>query len=1064
MIKKLFTVLLTCAICTATFGQQDTDWIPVGPEGGSISRLYELENYIFALHSVYDFYRSSDDGKNWEAVKLPKPEGFNLIRIDHDRHNLVALFDDYYSDEIRVFLSNNGDEWRELRHWPFSTGQDAALLTFKFQQGIMAIKYNAALFYSDDLGQSWKPAPHPYGLNSNERNIYIYNDHIFVGGAGTMGIYSIIDTSWTAGRLNNSGYQIRYIYQFDSTIIAATSDSDNLQYRSTDFGMSWQKISIPIDNDYAYFSFDPVLYQDTLYLMGTYSPDGGHSWTSICPTAYDNGVLDCTNMIVRDNRILTGHYWGVLISKDRGQTYEFSNKGIFSNTVFNLALYNDTLYTYLRGMLRSPADQNNWQPWDILTPSPAAPLQLITFQDSLFYMRSDVVYRFSEASRQWLEKGKYNTFFEWIATSDYVMIAKEQLQDDFFQAIDHGDKWNKIQLPTTLYNSLNQGGLIQAGIGDSLHYFQTRGGDLVQSHNLKDDWKVIPPPPDGLHIPIINGQKLRVVGDQLVFINDNRLYAYDPDTQSWRIGAQHPIYTGRILYFDKVENYLLLFIQEQGFFLSEDLGDHWIPFSDEGEFGGVYDVIDKDGTIYAADRYGGSVWKRDLAKLKLSSLRGYVFWDRNNNGLKDPEDQGLPGIFLSYGGHDDYAITDSTGRYYTAFDGANPDTLRVLLNNLPYEVSITPSYAVPDAEHTQMNFAVYLEPDRTDWAISLHTQSPPRAGFNNRFFLHYRNDGTTETSGSLSFMIDPKLGYQWAVPAPSLVNNDTLIWNLNTLHLWEKGTIEVRFTPPADLPLLTAFQARATITPFGAEDVDLQNNEVSWSSLLLSSFDPNDKLVDRDVLETGNQRAEQELIYTIRFQNVGNYQADKVVIRDTLDQKLEIESLRVLAASHPYTLEVEKSGAVTFIFDRINLPYADEDETGSNGYIQYAVRALPDLLPEDSITNKAGIYFDFNAPIITNTTVTKIAYAVGIFSIPVESYPLTVFPNPTRDLLQVELPAEIREQGTLQLYNQFGQCLLSRELGSHRFSVDTSDLSSGAYWILISSKGKVAYAQFMVQK
>jgi hypothetical protein len=50
------------------------------------------------------------------------------------------------------------------------------------------------------------------------------------------------------------------------------------------------------------------------------------------------------------------------------------------------------------------------------------------------------------------------------------------------------------------------------------------------------------------------------------------------------------------------------------------------------------------------------------------------------------------------------------------------------------------------------------------------------------------------------------------------------------------------------------------------------------------------------------------------------------------------------------------------------LPDSTTDEPGSNGFITFTVDQVPDLSNGTIINNQADIYFDFNAPIITNET------------------------------------------------------------------------------------------------
>jgi len=114
---------------------------------------------------------------------------------------------------------------------------------------------------------------------------------------------------------------------------------------------------------------------------------------------------------------------------------------------------------------------------------------------------------------------------------------------------------------------------------------------------------------------------------------------------------------------------------------------------------------------------------------------------------------------------------------------------------------------------------------------------------------------------------------------------------------------------------------------------------------------------------------DETLEYTIRFQNTGNDTAFNVVLRDTLDKKLDWTTFRPVVSSHPYeTLLNSKDGAVEFSFRDILLPDSTTNEPLSHGFITYKITPQQGLPEHTFIENTASIYFDFNPPIVTNTT------------------------------------------------------------------------------------------------
>ncbi|MGO8056416.1 DUF7619 domain-containing protein, partial [Rhizobium leguminosarum] len=66
------------------------------------------------------------------------------------------------------------------------------------------------------------------------------------------------------------------------------------------------------------------------------------------------------------------------------------------------------------------------------------------------------------------------------------------------------------------------------------------------------------------------------------------------------------------------------------------------------------------------------------------------------------------------------------------------------------------------------------------------------------------------------------------------------------------------------------------------------NNSSLLNQLVTGSFDPNDKVESNMGIFSPQQLANKEdLLYTIRFQNTGNDTAFNVVVRDTLDSRID---------------------------------------------------------------------------------------------------------------------------------------------------------------------------------
>ena len=87
----------------------------------------------------------------------------------------------------------------------------------------------------------------------------------------------------------------------------------------------------------------------------------------------------------------------------------------------------------------------------------------------------------------------------------------------------------------------------------------------------------------------------------------------------------------------------------------------------------------------------------------------------------------------------------------------------------------------------------------------------------------------------------------------------------------------------------------------------------------------------------------QNMTYTIRFQNTGNSVAYDIYILDTLDSDLDISSLQTIGSSHTMTTEILSNNVLKFKFNNTNLPDSNANEPLSHGYLIYKVGQYPNL-------------------------------------------------------------------------------------------------------------------------
>jgi len=83
---------------------------------------------------------------------------------------------------------------------------------------------------------------------------------------------------------------------------------------------------------------------------------------------------------------------------------------------------------------------------------------------------------------------------------------------------------------------------------------------------------------------------------------------------------------------------------------------------------------------------------------------------------------------------------------------------------------------------------------------------------------------------------------------------------------------------------------------------------------------------------------------------------------------LDKTTFTLLSYSHEPFVQLYTNGVLKFNFPNIHLPDSNTNEPASHGYVQFKIKAKDSLTLGNAIENTANIYFDFNAPVITNTT------------------------------------------------------------------------------------------------
>lgn len=225
------------------------------------------------------------------------------------------------------------------------------------------------------------------------------------------------------------------------------------------------------------------------------------------------------------------------------------------------------------------------------------------------------------------------------------------------------------------------------------------------------------------------------------------------------------------------------------------------------------------------------------------------------------------------------------------------------------------------------------------------------------------------------------------------------------------------------------------------------------------SYDPNDKSAVPTGYGADNTiRANESIEYKIRFQNTGTDTAFRVVIVDTLSALLDPFTFETGVASHPYRIDVFANGIIHFNFDPITLPDSNHNEAASHGFVQFRVAQKPDLPDGTIIENTASIYFDDNAPVVTNTVHHTIGSPYLVLDSQTPHQPgvqVNLLPNPFHEQATLEVKGLPVRNGLLSLYDTQGRLIREQTLRENRTIIYRGDLRAGMYFFTITTESAI---------
>jgi hypothetical protein len=368
------------------------------------------------------------------------------------------------------------------------------------------------------------------------------------------------------------------------------------------------------------------------------------------------------------------------------------------------------------------------------------------------------------------------------------------------------------------------------------------------------------------------------------------------------------------------------------------------------------------------------------------------------------------------------------------------------------------NYIYDDADKNKTVFSIgYIHAQNSHAGSVYFTSDALRCSDTINVHIKARNEGSYDENGTITLHFKEVNRFIEFTPAPAEVDvtNGSCTWNFTNLIPPSNFTVNGRFRVPSEQNVGDTLRFDLTYDIKNTDGSLQRLDSTHFQGLVRCAYDPNDLTVSPlDTLRRTEESQIHPLTYTIRFQNLGNDYAEDVNIYDLITTDLDRNSIQYITSSHPCNILLY-GDILRFDFSGINLPAKSQNDSLSQGFVTFVVNTKSGLPNGTIIGNTAEIYFDQNAPILTNTTINTIN-DLKVSTFENDQDFISVFPNPVSDHLcftylsdAAFAKMEIFALDQKKLYEAYGSC--------HPVSF----LAPGMYWAFITLADKKIARRFV---
>ncbi|MFI5195571.1 MAG: T9SS type A sorting domain-containing protein [Chitinophagales bacterium] len=466
------------------------------------------------------------------------------------------------------------------------------------------------------------------------------------------------------------------------------------------------------------------------------------------------------------------------------------------------------------------------------------------------------------------------------------------------------------------------------------------------------------------------------------------------------------------------------------------------------------------------------------------TINGTVYDDLNGNCVQDPGEPGINHIQVYCSGIG-YTYTDASGNYsFIVPSGSYTISQTVLayyplaacqLNNIP----VTTSAGI-GCVHT-VNFADTINPIH-DVSISTWDYNHPVPGNTYMQGCIVSNHGTVTESNILGgYNTDGQIFSPAFLPSGIFTGGATYWYNTTggsglSLTPGSSQFFFINYAVPTFIPINTNLVFKDSVAytaPMSnwLTDYSPWNNVNYFTTPVLAGYDPNFiEVSPKGVGVNGDITYSDSILqYMVHFQNTGTYQAQNIVVIDTLDPNLDWTTLQPVYESAPCKITLSTHGVVKFTFNDINLPPASSQPVTSNGMFTYTIKIRHGLSGGAQFRNHASIYFDYNAPVMTNTTLNTLLGTTEINTVGLaQNNSFAIYPNPAGQTFNAIINSDEAGDANMNISDITGKVLMNKiitiQKGIQTITTDASQLAPGIYFVTFNNHGKVQIQKLVIMR